>query len=92
MAQRVAGGALRDAGLAHRLLHRALDDGRIEVVTPELSGLAVPVAPGGGEGPLPRPLAVGPAAGETAGPGSTEGSCSSSTQPRPEEELCSLPR
>ena len=62
--------------LRTRFLHRALQDGFVEVVAAALVGLAVEVGAGGGEDPLPDPLAAG--AGVLAGerPGS-------STQPAP---------
>ena len=55
----MAGGAFRDAGLANGLLDRALDDGFVQVMTPELSGLAGAMDSGGREDPLPGSLAAG---------------------------------
>src|SRR5262245_41506028 len=51
--------ALRDAGPANRVSHRSLEDGLVQVVAPELAGLAVSVDPGRREYPLPDPLPAG---------------------------------
>src|SRR6266851_4134429 len=59
VAEGVAGGALGDALTAYRLLHRALQHGFVQVVAAALAGLAVQVRTGGGEDPLPDPLATG---------------------------------
>ncbi len=57
VAERVAGRALGDARPARRLLHRPLEHGLVQVVPAPLAGDAVEVDAGGGEHPLPRPLA-----------------------------------
>ena len=69
VAEGVAGGALGDALTAYRLLHRALQHGFVQVVAAALTGLAVQVRTGGGEDPLPDPLAAGVGVFAAEGPG-----------------------
>jgi len=59
VAQRVAGGRLRDAGEAYGLLHGALQDGLVQVVATPLARHSVDVEAGGRKHPLPYPLAPG---------------------------------
>ena len=59
VAEGVAGGALGDARLPDRQLDRALEDRLVQVVAALPAGLALHVAAGGGEYPLPGPLAAG---------------------------------
>ena len=56
VAEGVAGGVLGDAGAPDGLLHGALDDGRVDVVTALVAGAAVGPAALLGEDPLPAPL------------------------------------
>ena len=50
---------LGDAGVAHGVFDRALQDGLMEVMPAALAGLAVDIEPSGGKHPLPGPLAAG---------------------------------
>jgi hypothetical protein len=59
VAERMAGDALGDASRAGGAGNGGLKDSLVEVVTAKLMGERVPVAPGGGEHPLPEPVAAG---------------------------------
>src|SRR2546425_506667 len=59
MAQGVAARGLGDAGLAYGNLDEPLQDGLVQVMAPPLPRLEVAIPPGGGEYPLPSPLARG---------------------------------
>ena len=69
VAEGVAAGALGDARTAYRGLHRALQDGFVQVMPAALARLAVQVGTRGGEDPLPAPLAAGPRILPGQGPG-----------------------
>jgi hypothetical protein len=45
--------------MPHGILDGALHDGLMEVMAAALAGLSIDVEPGGGEYPLPGPLAEG---------------------------------
>jgi len=59
VAESVARSALRDGRPLESLPHGALEDGFVQVVAPVLAGGALHVHAGGGEHPLPGPLAAG---------------------------------
>ena len=59
MAEGVAGRTLGDARCEDRSAHRVLHDGFVQVVAALLTGCGLDVVPGGGEDPLPGPLAAG---------------------------------
>src|SRR5437667_458151 len=55
----VARGELGNARGTDGVLHRALEDGFVEMMAPPLTGETVHVEPCSGENPLPRPFAPG---------------------------------
>ena len=58
MAQRVARRRTWDAGGPDGVLHRALHDRFVQVMTTPLPGLRVAIEASRGEDPLPRPLSL----------------------------------
>src|SRR4029450_3115987 len=58
MAEGVAAGTLREAGLQDGDLHRTLEHRLVQVMAPALAGLALDVETRGGGHPPPGPLAA----------------------------------
>lgn len=57
--ERMTGSWTRNASRPGRVLHRPLENGFVQVMTPRLSGSPIDVEPSGGKHPLPGPFLWG---------------------------------